>query len=74
MFLMEGLDNHPQVHTPLEEESSLKVALFGWVLLRHQLMTQVFQKRTFPNALTVCIVWTMGEGDCSRLFSECHSA
>ena len=48
--------------------------MFVELLLSQRLVTQVFRKKMFPEALAKCVLCIWGEEDCSHLFYECQFA
>ena len=53
---------------------SLKIKLFGWLLLRQRLMTRSLRRRFCPDAPVECPLCAGAAKDCSHLFFECQFA
>ena len=50
---------------------SLKIKIFGWLLIRGRLMTQSWQQRYVPEADAGCVMCSGAIEDCTHLFFEC---
>ena len=50
---------------------SLKICIFGWLLLWQRHMTRVVRQRTHPDSPVNCPVCGGGPEDCSHLFFQC---
>ena len=49
----------------------LKIRIFGWLLVRHRLMTRAMRHRLFPGAVVNCPLCDGEVEDCSHLFFMC---
>ena len=48
-----------------------KIRIFGWLLLRHRLMTRVIRRHIVPGAVVSCSLCAGEDKDCSHLFFTC---
>ena len=54
--------------------NSLKIRLFGWLLLIRRIITRTLRCRFDPEASAVCPLCNEAEEDCSHLFFQCPLA